>query len=123
RGVRRRLGASVVEIAAAVEHGAVDVGVLGLLRQQLADLARLRCLVALERLDLQPAGGRNRAAVRVVDELRDDAAIRARDDQARPLGRAGDLPADPAMPAQARFTNRECRHARFPTFRRTYSPW
>src|SRR5262249_7748947 len=122
-GVGQRLDASVVEVAAAVENDAVDLGLLGFLREQLADLGRLRGLVALERLDLQPAGRRNGAAVRVVNELRDDAAIGARDDQARALGRAGDLPPDTAMPAQARFANRERRHARLPTFRRTYSPW
>ena len=61
--------------------------------------------------------------LRVVDELRDDAAVRARDDEARPLGRADDLAAHAAVAALARFADGQSRHyARFPTFRRTYSP-
>ena len=61
--------------------------------------------------------------VEVVDELRLDAAVRAEDDQARPLGRAGDLAADAPVAALACLADGQRRHqARFPTLRRTYSP-
>ena len=86
-------------------------------------LGRLGGLVALEGLDLQPAGRRDGLPVRVVDELRDDPAVRARDDEPRPVGRSRHLAPHAAMPAQACFADGKGAHARFPTFRRTYSPW
>ena len=58
----------------------------------------------------------------VVDELREDAAVRAEDEQARTLGCAADLAADAPMAAKTRLACRELAHARFPTFRRTNSP-
>src|SRR5207244_1001072 len=121
RRIGQRLDASVEKVAAAVEHHALDLGRLRVLCQQLADLGRLGRLVAFERLlDLQPGRGRDRPAVRIVDELGDDPPIRAGDDEAWPTGRSRNLAAHAAMPAVSRFTNGESAHARLPTFRRTY---
>src|SRR5258708_19221891 len=89
--ISERLHAPVVEVAAAVEHGALDLRLLRGLGQQLADLGRLALLVALEGLHLQPAGGRERATLHVVDELRGYPAIRPRDHKAQPLVLPGDL--------------------------------
>src|SRR2546425_10794025 len=104
--IGERLHSPVVEVAAAVEHGALDLGLLRALGQQLAYLGRLALLVALEGLrNLQPAGGRERATLHVVDELRGDAAIRARDHEARPFGRPRDLAAHALVTAPARFSH------------------
>src|SRR5437867_3453499 len=119
-----RLDASVVQVAAAVEHDRVDAGLLGGCGDLLADLLRLRALVALEVLQPDPARPGEGAAARVVDELREDAPVRAEHREARALRRAGDLAAHAAMPAQAHVARgaNSRPHARFPTFRRTYSP-
>ena len=88
----------------------------------LADLLRLGALVAREALEADPARAGERAAGRVVDELREDAPVRAEDDEARALGRAADLAADAPVAARAGLGLGEGRHqARFPTLRRTYS--
>src|SRR5919202_872152 len=50
----------------------------------------------------QPARGRERAALHVVDELRRDALVRARHDEPRPLGRALHLAPNAAVTALAR---------------------
>ena len=95
-------------------------------REQLADLGRLVGLRALEALaDAAVARRGQRAPLDVVDELRLDPAVRAMDDEARPLRRAGDLAAHTAVPPRPGLSDRERRHryARFPIFRRTYSPW
>src|SRR3954454_6272638 len=124
RRIGQRLDASVVEVAASVEDRGRDIRLPRLVGEQLADLRGLRGLVPFGGLDLQPAGGHNRAAVGVVDELGDDASVRARDDEAGPVGRARDLAAYAAVAALTCFPNGQGGHyARFPTLRRTYSPW
>src|SRR5262249_35818359 len=125
RALGERLDASVVQVAAPVEHDRLDPGALRSGGELLADLLRLTGLVALEVFECRPAGARQRAARGVVDELREDAAVRAEYREARTLGRAADLAADAAVAAQAHVAggaNAGRTHARFPTFRRTYSP-
>ena len=81
----------MVEIAAAVEDCAFDTGLLRRLGETLANLGGLLGLVALERLrKVEPGRRGERAAGVVVDELSEDAAVRAEDEQARALeiGRA-----------------------------------
>src|SRR5262249_46758488 len=108
RAIGERLDASVIQVAAAVEDDALDAGLLPARGEQLAHLGGLLRLVAGERLrQVEPRRGGQRAAGVVVDELGEDAAVRAEDQQARALGGAADLAADPAMPAQTRFANGE----------------
>ena len=113
RALGERLDASVVQVAAAIEHAALDSGLLAASASALPTAAA--CSVFEPDIlpsEVQPAeasvGGL------VVDELREDAAVRAENDEARPLGRAGDLPADAAMAAHARLALREDAHARLP---------
>src|SRR5690606_1486150 len=88
--------AAVVPVAAAVEHRGLDTGSLGPLGDELADATRLGDLLVVRRpqVGLEGRGGRDGGAARVVDQLRDHVARGAGDDQARTLGRAGDLLAD-----------------------------
>ena len=104
RGLCEGLDASVVQVAAAVEHDGLDAGLLRGLGDRLADLGCLIRLVALERLlQAEPARAGERAAGLVVDQLGEDSLVRAEDGEARPLGRARDLAANPAMTALARL--------------------
>src|SRR6476659_4161867 len=93
RGLGQRLDASVVQVAAPVEDAGVDSGLLRIGGQRLADRAGLIGLRPLERALREPARGGERPPGLVVDELREDASVRAEDDEARPLGRPGDLAA------------------------------
>src|SRR6266511_1824707 len=120
--IGQRLDAAVVEIAAAVEDHRLDSGLLRVLGQELADAGRLGGLRALGALQVQPAGGREGLALEVVDELRLDATVGAEHDQAGTLGGAEDLGAYAAVATIACVADGERAHARFPTFRRTYSP-
>src|SRR5262249_11292345 len=118
-----RLDATVVQVAAAVEDDGLDAGLLALLRDELADLGRLLGLVPLERLrKLHPGRRGDRFARAVVDERGVDALVGPEHGEPRPLGGAGDLAAHALVAADARLSRGECTHARFPTFRRTYSP-
>src|SRR5581483_718313 len=122
--VGERLDTSVVQVTAAVEDRGLDPQLARREGDQPADLVRLRLLVALERLRQRgPADAGERPAGLVVDELPEDAAVRAEDDQARPRGRAHDPAAHAPVAAQARLACGEGAHARFPTFLRTNSPW
>src|SRR5687767_14096107 len=122
-GLGERLHAPVEEVAAPVEHGLLYLRLLGVLREQLADLGRLLGLRTLEALlQVQPARGRERLAVDVVHQLRLDPAVGAEDDETRPLRGAEDPLPHPLVPANARLPDRENAHALFPTLRRTYSP-
>src|SRR5579884_3554130 len=116
------LDASVVLVAAAVEHGAVDARRLRPLGDQLADAARLVHPAQGPQLRLGPARGRERAAGVVVDQLREDPARGAEHRDPRALGAAADLGADPAAALQAPRRLGQHGHARLPTFRATYSP-
>ena len=60
-------------------------------------------------------------AVEVVDELGVDTGVRAEDREPRPLRRPGDPPANATVTPLSCDCLRQ-RHARFPTFLRTYSP-
>src|SRR5215210_2926358 len=114
--------AAVVAVAAAVEDRGLDAGGLGALGEQLA--GPLGLLHAGQRLEivLRPVDGGQRAPRRVVDDLREDAAIGAEDGDARTLGRAGDLGADAATAPEALGGAGGDGHARLPTLRATYSP-
>src|SRR5579885_2448013 len=119
-GVRQRLHPAVVEVAAPVEDDLLDAVLPGGRREQLADLGRLLRLVARERLrQVEPRGGRDGAAGVVVDELREDAAVRAEDDETRPLRAAADLAAHAAVAAQTRLAHGQARHASRPSSERT----
>src|ERR687887_832814 len=107
----QRLDAAVVEVAAAVEDGGVDTGLLRPLRAQLADFGRLRGLVALELAQMEPARSGKRAALEVVHELRLDPAVRAEHDQTRPFGGAENLRPHPLVSTLARLPDRENAHA------------
>src|SRR5204863_7372449 len=123
RALGERLDATVIQIAAAVEHDALHAQLLRRVGELLAHLGRLLCLVAFERFrQADPRGGGKRLARVVVDELGEDAAVRAEDRQARTLRVAADLAAHAAMPALTQLANGDLAHARFPTFLRTYSP-
>src|SRR5947208_11491530 len=100
RAFGERLDASVVQVTAAVEDDRLDPGLLGGGGELLADLLRLLALVALEALEGGPGGAGERPATRVVDELREDAAVRAEDGEARALGSTGDLAAHATGAAQ-----------------------
>src|SRR5918999_513938 len=120
RAVGERLHAAVVEVAAAIEHNRLDPGLLRGLGEQLPDLRGLVGLRALERLlESEMARGGEGPPLDIVHELGLDAPIRAKDDEARTLGGADDVPPDPAVSASPRFSRRKNRHhALFPTFRR-----
>src|SRR3954463_4322332 len=86
RAVGERLYPAVVQVPAAVEHAALETRLLRVGGEQLAHLGRLLGLVALEGLlQVEPAGRGERAPLRVVDELRGDAAVGAKDREARAL--------------------------------------
>src|SRR6266516_7798592 len=64
----QRLDAAVVEVAAAVEDDRLDLRVLCVPGQQLADLGRLLGLRALERAQVQPTRRGQGVALEVVDQ-------------------------------------------------------
>src|SRR4051794_6037290 len=103
RAVCERFDASVIQIAAAVEDDRLDAGLLRGLGDCLADRAGLIGLVAVEPFHRDPARARDRLAARVVDELREDAAVGAEHREAGPVGCPGDLAAHAAMTALARL--------------------
>src|SRR3954463_5515608 len=126
---------SVVLVARAVEHDALDAGRLRPLGDKLADPACLGRLVSVERaqLGLHRARRGERLADEVVDDLDAHVPRRAGDHHARPLRRTGDLLATPDLTAQTRGDPRarvlaglECDSHRhlpaFPTLRRICSP-
>src|SRR5947208_13295208 len=101
RALGERLDASVVQVTAAVEDDRLDPGLLGSGGELLPDLLRLLALVALEALEGGPGGAGERPAARVVDELREDAAVRAKHREARTLARARNLASGAAVAPQA----------------------
>src|SRR3954447_8490510 len=116
------LHAAVVAVAAAVEDRGLDPGGLRALREQLARaLGLLHAGHGLE-LVLGPVDRGQRAARDVVDELGEHAAVGAEHGDPRPLGGPGDLRADATAALEALGGAGGDGHARFPTFRATYSP-
>src|SRR5262249_7210826 len=99
--IRQGRHAAVVEVAAAIEDDPLDAFVLGPLGDELADLRRPLLLGAGGAVQLLRGGGGDGGRRRVVDQLGVDALVGAEDRQARPLGRAGDLAADPLAPLEA----------------------
>jgi hypothetical protein len=112
----------VVLVAAAVEDGLRHADGLGALGEQLADALGLVGARQAAQLGLGPVDRGERATGVVVDELCADPAVRAEHRDARPLGRAVDLRADATAAPEAPRRSGENGHARFPTFRATYSP-
>src|SRR5262249_28335952 len=105
--------ATVEQVAAAIEHGAIDAGLLRGGGKGLPHFCGLRGLVAVAALaDIEPRRGCERAAGVVVDELGEDAAVRAEHDQTRPLGRAADLAAHAPVATQACLAGAEPRAQR-----------
>src|SRR5215203_4950714 len=117
------LDTAVVLVAAAVEHDGLDAGGLRALGQQGAGLAGLLHRLERPQVGLRPVDGGQRAAGVVVDELGEDAPVRAEDADARALGGAVHLRADAAAALEAPRGGVRDGHARLPTFRGTYSPW
>src|SRR3954452_10191236 len=115
--------AAATPVAAAVEHRGLDAGGLGAFGQQLDRRRRLLHRLERAQVGLDPVDGGQRAAGVVVDELGEDAAVGAVDADPGPLGRAAHLGADAAAPLEAPCGGMDGGHARFPTFRATYSPW
>ena len=121
RAVGERLHTAVVQVPGAVEHGTRRR------RPALAFFASslptsLACAVLSPLNDALSAShdaAAKRAAAHVVDELRGDAAVRARHDEARTLRRALHLAADAAVTALARLANGQARHACPPFYART----
>src|SRR5687768_245855 len=125
--VGHRLHAAVVLVARAVEDHARDAGRLRPLGDELADLGRLLALLAGEGV---VGHGEERAALRVVDDLRRDVLQRAEHDQARALRGAGDLLPDaqvtPGAQLVAALGDPRLRHylpPALPALRRMTSPW
>ena len=120
--VGERLDPAVVAVAAAIEDHALDSGRLRALGDQLAGPLGLVHRLELLEVALGPVDRGHGVAGHVVDELGADPAVRAEHGQPRALRTAADLGAHTAAPAQPRLRLRLDGHARFPTFRWTYSP-
>src|SRR3954452_25012920 len=123
--VGERLHAPVVLEAAAVEHARGNAGLLRALREHLAGPRRLLHRLQTLEIRLHPRHGRDRLALRVVDQLCEHAPVGAVDGQARALLRPFDLAADPAAAlgtALVLLDQGPPAHARLPTLRATYSP-
>src|SRR3954447_4256094 len=117
------LDTAVVLVAAAIEHGGVDAGGLGARREQLARLVGLLHRLERAQIGFDPLDRRDRATRIVVDELGEHAAVGAEHRDPGTLRGAVHLRADATAALEALRRLRENRHARFPTFRATYSPW
>src|SRR4051794_4951928 len=91
-----RRDAPVEAIAAAIEDARLDTGGLGALGEQLPGALGLLHRAELAELVLGPGCRGDGAAGVVVDQLREDAAVRPVDGQARALRVAADACADPA---------------------------
>src|SRR5690349_17088641 len=99
-GVGERRDPAVVVEAAPVEHHCGDARLARALGDELADRGRAGLLVAVEptHVGLQRGRRGQRVARQVVDQLDDDVPRAALHGQARPLGRALDLLAQPRVP-------------------------
>src|SRR3954451_7453597 len=118
-----RRDASMEAVSAPVEDAGLHTRGLAALRQQLADALGLLHRVELAELVLGPGDAGDRASGVVVDQLREDTAVRAIDGEAGTLRVATD--ASPNAPAAAKPLLRlgQNRHqALFPTLRATCSP-
>src|SRR3954453_11622491 len=91
-----RRDAAVEAISAPVEDAGLHPGGLGALGEQLPGALGLLHRAELAELVLGPGGRGDGAAGVVVDQLREDAAVRPVDGQARALRVAADACADPA---------------------------
>src|SRR5207244_9405209 len=99
-GVGESLDATVIAVVAPVKGGLLDALALGVFGQLFADgHSRLHVAAVGRFLPVAAAGGRQRYAVNIVDELRVNMFRAAEDAEARALGRADDVPAHvPAPP-------------------------
>src|SRR3954464_13903539 len=118
-----RRDAAVEAISAPVEDAGLDAGGLGALGEQLSCALGLVHRSELAELVLGPRSRCHCAAGVVVDQLGEDAAVRAVDGEPRALGAAADACAHPAAAAQPLlWLGQDGHQARFPTFRATCSP-
>src|SRR5882672_7444546 len=119
RGIRKRLDAAVIEIAAAIEHHFLDAVLHGAFRQQLADgLGRVDVgtgVAALAHRLLQRRSRRQRLALQVVDDLRIDVLRRAEYRQTRTAAR-GTTQRQPHALLAPGIRNLESRHDRLRYF-------
>src|SRR5918993_5299811 len=124
RAFRERGAATVVAVAATIEHTRLDAGVGGALGEELAGLLRLLAAIELSELVLGPRDGGERLARVVVDQLSGDAPIGAEYRDARPLRRPAHFGANPTAAAKTLLSLGLYGHAYalFPTLRRTCSP-
>src|SRR5216684_1567 len=119
RGIRERLDAAVIEIAAAIEHHFLDAVLHGAFRQQLADsLGRVDVgtgVAALAHRLLQRRSRRQRLALQVVDDLRIDVLRRAEYRQPRTAA-GGTTQRQPHALLAPGIRNLESRHDRLRYF-------
>src|SRR2546430_13718170 len=92
--VREGLHAAVVLVAAPVEHARGDPGPLCPAREQLPRAGRLLHRLQAAKLGLDPAHGGDRPALLVVDQLREQPAVRPVNGKAGPLWGPCFLPAN-----------------------------
>jgi hypothetical protein len=95
--------ATVVLVATAVEHDGVDAGALARVGDQLADLLGLGALVTVGAAQVASMveATDQRLAHGVVDDLGDDVAVAAGDDETGTLGCAADVLADALVTTNA----------------------
>src|ERR1700693_4801035 len=120
--VGERFNAPVILIAATVEHGLLDAGLLGALREQFADALGLLHRLQSPQLGLGPVDRCDRPRGVVVDQLHEQPAVGAKHGDPRPFGGPVDLGTHPAATLEPLGRLGETGHARLPTFRGTYSP-
>src|SRR5690349_6353273 len=121
--LRDRGDPSVEAVATAVEHAGLYTRPLCALGEQLSRSLGLLHRAELAEVGLGPGDGSDGAAGVVVDQLREDAAVRAIDGEPRTLRAAPDL--RPDAPAAAQPLLRLCQDGHqplFPTLRATCSP-
>src|SRR6266550_3751958 len=126
RALGERRDSAVIQTAAAVEHCALDAGLLRPIGDQLSDRLGPRGLAFVGDLDVGRM--RDRRGRTIVDQLCVDVAVRAIHCQPRPRRVAGDLLPDATVTPHPGFPLRLGIHqaapvfAALPAFFRTYSP-
>src|SRR5438270_1502704 len=116
------LDASVVLVAAAVEHRLLDPGRLGPLGQQRPGSPGLDHARQPAEIGLGPVDRRQRDPGVIVDQLREHAPVGAEHRDPRALGAAADLRPDAPAALEPAGRLGQNGHARLPTFLATYSP-
>lgn len=105
-GVRECLDSTMVEVSTTIEHDLGNASSLCPLRDQRADACRCLAFRQPTQFLLDGAGRREGCARGVIDELRIDACIGAKDGQARTFGGADDPTANTTtttLPSRSRW--------------------